>query len=170
MEISFSFGLMFLIGVILFLTTISVCDEYSNIKNKTIKVILASLTAIAFILPCTAFITLNNAEWEYPDKPYATEYIVALNDSNMINGKVYVHGGRINEDLYYQYMVALRGGCYKANKVKSSDTTIYYDTDNYRVEWCEKTKKWLWFSFTQKYNKIYIPEGSIIDDFSIDLS
>lgn len=33
-----------------------------------------------------------------------------------------------------------------------------------------KKKKWMYFEMEKIYNKIYIPEGSIIDEFSIDLN
>lgn len=114
-------------------------------------------------------IKCEDAEWVY-DEPYAVESIVALNDNNMTNGKIYLRRGYIEEDLYYQYIVKLRGGGFKANKVKSSNTTLFYDTDNFRVEWYEKTRSWLYFKETQKYHEIYIPEGSLTSDFYIDLS
>ena len=112
----------------------------------------------------------KNSEWIVPDKPYATEKIVSLNDNNLTNGKFYLRRGYIEENLYYQYMVQLNNGGFVANKVKSSNATLYYDTDNYRVEWYTKTKKWHYWEMKKIYNKIYIPEGSITDDYSVDLN
>lgn len=112
----------------------------------------------------------ENSEWIVPDKPYATEKIVSLNDNNLTNGKFYLRRGYIEENLYYQYMVQLNNGGFVANKVKSSNATLYYDTDNYRVEWYTKTKKWHYWEMKKIYNKIYIPEGSITDDYSVDLN
>lgn len=112
----------------------------------------------------------KNSEWIVPDKPYATEKLVSLNDNNLTNCKFYLRRGYVEEDLYYQYMVQLNDGGFVANKVKSSNATLYYDTDNYRVEWYTKTKKWLYWEIKKTYNKIYIPEGSITDDYSVDLN
>lgn len=92
-----------------------------------------------------------------------------MGDSNLTSGTFYLRRGNINEDLYYQYMVKLSSGGFVANKVKASNTTLYYDTDNYRVEWYTRSKKWLYFEIEETANKIYIPEGSITDQYSIDL-
>ena len=64
----------------------------------------------------------------------------------------------------------MNDGGFVANKVNSNQATIYYDTNNYRVEWYIKRKKWMYFEMEKIYNKIYIPEGSIIEEFSIDLN
>lgn len=112
----------------------------------------------------------ENSEWGVTDKPYATEKIISLNDNNLTNCKFYLRRGYVEEDLYYQYMVQLNDGGLVANKVKSSNATLYYDTDNYRVEWYTKTKKWLYWKIKKTYNKIYIPEESITDDYSVDLN
>lgn len=116
----------------------------------------------------TGEIKLDKQPWNY-SKPYATEKIVSLSDSNQINGHFHVRRGYIGEKLYYQYMVDLKSGGYKANKVGADNTTLFYDNKNCRVEWYEKERHWLYFSETEKYQKIYIPEGSITDDYMIDL-
>ena len=169
MDINTSLGFIFLAGMILMVISLYVA-QYDNKVRNIIAGFFCVLGLFVLLSPFAIITKVHNAKWEYPDKPYATERIVSLNDSNMVQGKTYLRKGYVNEYLYYQYMVALNGGGYKANKVKSNDTTIYYDTNNYRVEWCEKRRKWLWFYETQKYNKIYIPDGSIINDFNIDLN
>ena len=78
--------------------------------------------------------------------------------------------GYIEESLYYQYMVQLNNGGFVANKVNSANATLFYTEDNYRIEWYIKTKSWLYWKEERVYNKIYIPEGSITDDYSIDLN
>ena len=111
----------------------------------------------------------DGAEWTISDKPYAVEHIVALGDSNMINGTVYMRRGYIDEDLWYQYMVKVDGGGFVANKVRSDSAVLYYSDGDYRVEWYEKHRGWLWFTSDANYYKIYIPEGTIVDDFTVDL-
>jgi hypothetical protein len=60
-------------------------------------------------------------------------------------------------------------GGIKANKVPANQTTIYEVNENYRVEWYKKSKKWFGFEDEVKYWKIYIPKGSVTDDFTVDL-
>lgn len=99
----------------------------------------------------------------------STEHIVALQDNNMVNGRrVYARRGYIESDLYYQYMLKYGVG-YKANKIKAKNTIVYIAEDNFRVEWHTKEKNWLFFTMWEKYKKLYIPEGSIVEDYTIDL-
>ena len=137
--------------------------------KKTIKYTcfgMATMAAAAlFALGMVKMITLP---WQDTGKPYATEKIVTLADNNMISGRVYIRRGYFDENLWYQYMVALDDGGFVANKLNSTDTTLYYSEDNFRVEWYKKTKKWLWFEDEKYYHKIFIPKGSISDEFTVD--
>ena len=127
--------------------------------------LLLSVVAIALLVFALVGATkCNKQPWIVADEPYAVESIVSLGDNNMVNGR-----GYIESDLYYQYIVDIGGGGFKANKVRSNNATLYYDTDNYRVEWYTRTKKWLCFKQEDTIHKIYIPEGSMTDDYSVDL-
>ena len=141
-------------------------------KEEKIHITIFSISLIAFLLSSIMFFVgnykLSKQKWNYSD-PYSTEYIVALNDSNLINGNAYMRRGYIEEKLYYQYMVKRTDGGFVANKVNADHTTLYYSIDNYRVEWLKKERHWLWFEEEEDYNKIYIPEGSITDEYSVDL-
>ena len=87
----------------------------------------------------------------------------------MTNGKFYVRRGYINEDLWYQYMVDVGGGGYVANKVPSNGTTVYFDNENPRCEWYEVSQEWWIFKQWGTRWKLYVPEGTIGSDYSIDL-
>lgn len=137
----------------------------SSYKTFVISLFITVASFVFFIFGCYK---CEKSTWNYPDKPYSTEYIASLNDSNMVNGRFYLRRGYIEENLYYQYMVKLNGG-FVANKVKSNNATLYYSDDNFRVEWYEKERHWLWFQQKEIYNKIYIPNGSISEEYSIDL-
>lgn len=115
-------------------------------------------------------IQCTRSEWVIDDEPYAIEKIISLNDNNLTNGRFYLRSGYIEEDLYYQYIVQLNNGGFRAKKVKSANATLFYDADNYRVEWHKKTRGWLYFKEEATYIEIYIPEGSITTDYSIDLN
>lgn len=134
---------------------------------------------VGFILFLIGFILLvfmffgdhkcNQEPWQYSEYPYKVEKISSLNDNNMVNGRFYLRSGYIDENLYYQYMTQLNNGGFVANKVKADNTTLFYDTDNYRVEWWKKERNWLFFEQEVVYNKIYIPEGSITESYIVDL-
>lgn len=137
----------------------------SSFKTFIISLLITIMSMVFFIFGCYK---CEKSTWNYSDKPYSTEYIASLNDSNMVNGRFYLRRGYIEENLYYQYMVKLNGG-FVANKVKSNNVTLYYSDDNFRVEWYEKERHWLWFQQKETYNKIYIPNGSISEEYSVDL-
>lgn len=133
----------------------------------TIRCMVVGIVGM-ILLPVGSY-KCEKAAWNYSDVPYSTEHITSLNDSNMVNGKFYLRHGYIEENLYYQYMVKLNKGGFIANKVKADNAMLYYSDDNFRVEWYAKERHWLWFQQKETYNKIYIPEGSISEEYSIDL-
>lgn len=147
-----------------------IVEEDETGVNSSFKTLITSLfiTVVSFVFFIFGCYKCEKSTWNYPDKLYSTEYIASLNDSNMVNGKFYLRRGYIEENLYYQYMVKLNGG-FVANKVKSNNATLYYSDDNFRVEWYEKERHWLWFQQKETYNKIYIPDGSISEEYSVDL-
>lgn len=124
---------------------------------------------ITFIISVISFVyginKLNDIPWE--SELTATEKVVALNDNHNVNGR-YMRRSYISEELWYHYYVDIGDG-FVANKVKSDSATLYYADSNYRVEWYKLYRNWLWFSEHKTVHKIYIPEGSIIDDFTLDL-
>ena len=143
-------------------------DEKGVDSSYKTFVISLFITVASFVFLIFGSYKCEKSTWNYSDKPYSTEYIASLNDSNMVNGRFYLRRGYIEENLYYQYMVKLNGG-FVANKVKSNNATLYYSDDNFRVEWYEKERHWLWFQQKETYNKIYIPNGSISEEYSVDL-
>ena len=147
-----------------------IVEEDETGVNSSFKTFIISLfiTVASFVFFIFGCYKCEKSTWNYSDKPYSTEYIASLNDSNMVNGRFYLRRGYIEENLYYQYMVKLNGG-FVANKVKSNNATLYYSDDNFRVERYEKERHWLWFQQKETYNKIYIPNGSISEEYSVDL-
>lgn len=142
------------------------CDEND-------KAIGASLTILGLATALWLFFIVGTCKcdkspWFVADEPYAVESIVSLGDNNMTNGRIYMRRGYIESDLYYQYMVDIGDG-FKANKVRSDNATLYYTDGDCRVEWYTRTKKWLYFTKEETIHKFYIPEGSITDDYSVDL-
>lgn len=150
-----------LIFILLFIALIF-CDEGTKISG-----ICACLSLFLLFLLFYGMYKVDHIPWQRSELT-ATENIVALNDSQDINGNMYLRRGYITEELWYHYFVDIGDG-FVANKVKSSGTTLYYAEGNYRVEWYKYYKNWLWFERTETRHKIYIPRGSITDDFILDL-
>lgn len=144
-------------------------DEENEGTLKLVVYVNNFIFVISALFLIFGYVHIDNKEWTYPEKPNATEHILSLNDNNLVQGKTYIHQGYIKEDLYYQYIVDVGKGGYKANKVPAKDTTLYYSKNNFRVEWYKKRKSWLWFEQEAPYYKIYIPNGSIETDYSVDL-
>ena len=133
------------------------------------KKFICFICAIWVAFAVLTIVKLEKAPPEYIHT--STEYIVALNDNNLASGRFYMRSSRINEDLWYQYMYK-KGNGYKTNKCKARTSTVYCsDSEIPRVEWYRVERTWLIFKMTDpdKQKKIYIPEGSIIEDFYIDL-
>lgn len=157
--------LSFIIGIAVGL------DALSN-NNEKESYVGFSIMVLGIVLLIFFNVGMNKcykSDWNVSDKPYAVEKIISLNDNNMTNGRFYMRRGYIESNLYYQYIVDLGNGGYKANKVRSDNATLYFTDDDYRVEWYTKTKKWLYFERGETIHKIYIPEGSITDEYSVDL-
>ena len=140
-----------------------------NDKVMGMGLTMFGLAAALLIFFIVGTFKCDKQPWIVSDEPYAVESIISLNDNNMTNGRYYMRRGYIESDLYYQYIVDLGNGGYKANKVRSDNATLYFTDNDYRVEWHTKTKKWLYFTQEDTIHKIYIPEGSITDDYSVDL-
>ena len=156
-----------IIFVFVFLIESGFSDNDSYIVCGMISCIIFIVSAVFF---CVGAIKCVKSDWIVSDSPYAVEKIVSLNDNNSINGNFYMRRGYVEEKLYYQYIVELDNGGFVTNKVDSANTTLFYSENNYRVEWYKKKQKWLYWESEEIYNKIYIPEGSIADDYSIDLN
>lgn len=148
-------------------------DKLDN--NKMIDFIMAKLFIISGCLIIVPFIIavfietvcFPRMEWKY-NEPDSIERIVALQDNNLSKYKFYGRRTYVNEQLYYQYMVDI-GNAYKANQIPANDTTLYYDSDYPRVEW-HKRKKSIWiFKHEESYWKMYVPEGTITEDYLVDL-
>lgn len=100
--------------------------------------------------------------------------IVALSDSAGANGSFgFLGAGYVKDDLYYHYMIKNDVG-YKAEKILASDTIIRYTSEDFKVEKYEATgfkrkSDHIFAVPTGKYYVVYIPEGSIIEGFRVDL-
>lgn len=142
----------------------------SNIEEKDIDTfikIYSIISTLCLIIAIGADVYSATDKWTSTQT--ATEYIVALQDESLINGKFYLRSGSINQKDYYKYLVKLKSGGYKANQIPANQTTIYITDNNFRVEWYERERGLGLSNKTEKFWYIYIPENAIIYDFNIDL-
>lgn len=141
-------------------------------KKKLYRIINIILMAFCFISSAYMFVGVTkvakSSNIEYSD-PNAVEHIIALSDNNILNGKLYYRSGYINEKQYYQYIVDLGNGEYIQNQIPSDKTRISY-SDDPRVEWMVRKKSWNIFYSSEQCWKLYVPEGSINEEFNIDLN
>ena len=104
--------------------------------------------------------------------------IYSLDDSIGASGRFFLGSGRIDSDIYYYYVYNTAHG-QKIGKLRASNAYLKYDDDNHYIEKYSryynddlKTKLLVTQLFTKcedSYYVIYIPEGSITIDFTVDL-
>lgn len=142
-------------------------------NNKiSVAVVLTGLFIIvfSFVISLIAAFNLEKLTWKCDKIPYKTQEIVSLGDSSEVNGRIYARRGYVGERLYYHYIVERPNGGFVTDKVKANDAVLYYSDDDFRVEWYKLRRKWwIFYEERENYAKIYIPEGSITDDFRVDL-
>ena len=147
---------------------------------KNIYIILFIIVLIATILGILGLgvycgfpeVALETAEWSEPYN-YITHQIVNFSDNNEING--YIRGNRyyvrgyIGEETIYHYYYQQYDSGFKLQKASEKNTTIYFTDGEPRAEWYSQTRTFWWKSETKYFCKIYIPEGSMMTEFKIDM-
>lgn len=109
--------------------------------------------------------------------------IVFFKDNRDLQGGFFIGCGEVNTEQYYYYYYKTDKGSYKASKIKADDCEIIYTKDTPHIDTIVKsadekaTENPLTFepllslriSGTGEKYKIYVPEGSITTDFSVDM-
>lgn len=163
------FGMILSISAFLAALLDSMYDEKKADRELRMSIMSLAICVISTILIVVGFYKVDKAIWNVAKTPYATENIIALNDNNLTQGRFYLRRGYLEESLYYQYIVDLGDGGMINNKVAAQTATIYYENDDPKVEWYHREKHWLWFKYKSVCHKIYIPIGSINEEFNVDL-
>ena len=98
--------------------------------------------------------------------------IVALEDNMTTNGTFFLGTGAVKDDIRYYYMIETERG-YKLQDVAASKAYIKYDTEpRIVVENGCGFKHWynnIWAFPTHTRVTIYVPEGTILNNYNIDL-
>ena len=101
------------------------------------------------------------------------ERIIALNDSTGVNGRAgFLGSGYVEDELYYYYMTDTKEG-FQAKKIKAEDTYVRYSdepiVETYTATNFKNKLLWLIALPIKSSHIVYIPEGSIIENYRIDL-
>lgn len=156
------------VGVLFLIINLIFWD--SNMEEKDINTFIKIYSIISILcLGITIGVDIYSATDKWTSTQIATEYIVALQDDSLINGKFYLRSGSINQKDYYKYLIKLKSGGYKVNQIPADQTIIYITDSNFRVEWYERERGLGLSQKTEKFWYIYIPENTIIYNFNIDL-
>jgi len=91
-----------------------------------------------------------------------THEIVALSNASEVQGSFSLGSGQVGEEQYYFYFTPVRGG-HKMEKVKASQSIIFEGYDNPYIEAIQINE------LGGKEFLIYIPDDSILFDFSVSL-
>lgn len=132
--------------------------------------IVLILLAFLMIMFSSCFIDKTNYTYEKTN----TIEIIALNDSTGVNGKSgFLGSGYVSENLYYYCMENTNNG-YKASKIRAEAAYVKHSDDPHIETYSVtgfKNKLYYLISvpFADCYYIVYIPEGSIIENYKIDL-
>lgn len=154
-------------------------------ESSFIKLAIA-LTALLINIVCVVTIISSfnyTIDIKLSDEVKSSQNIVKFKDNRDLQGGFFIGCGEVNTEQYYYYYYKTDKGSYKASKIKADDCEIIYTKDTPHIDTIVKsadkkaTENPLTFgpllsliiSGTGEKYKIYIPEGSITDDFSIDM-
>ncbi len=101
--------------------------------------------------------------------------IVALKDSQGLEGHFFLGSGQINSEMYYFYYYSCGTSCSAFGKTPAFAARIYEDSDSPHITYFKKVFKnpsWNDFAIILEDNEpseIHIPKGSIKQGFTLDL-
>ena len=113
---------------------------------------------------------IEEMEWGEPVK-YVSHEMVNLADNNEIEGKFsgrYVHG-YIGEKTTYHYYYKTYDGGMELQKAGADTTKIYFTDVTPHADWYKSERTYWWNTETKYSCKIYIPEGTMTTEFTIDM-
>ena len=150
------------------------CDRWNDWCDKFFYSFVTLLLAFCFsliVLLGASKITTCCAEIDY--NVVSDTKIIALKDNQNVNGSFYILGGYVDEDPYYYYATETEFG-YKTEKMKADNAYIKY-TDNephierYVGDFANEGTYFWGFPMCDDRYIIYVPEGTVTNEFNVDL-
>ena len=163
----------FIVAVIIIICILR--DDFYDFSEKlTLSTITLFCSGIAsFVLIGIASILASScAEIEY--SVVSDTKIIALKDNQNANGSFYIGSGYVDEDLYYYYAIETEFG-YKTEKIRADNVYIKYTDGEAHIEKHEgafaneSLSFWIGACICDDRYIIYCPEGTITNEFDVDL-
>lgn len=151
-------------------------DIFMGFWDYVLGIFISALAGIAVFLFCgliclgiSSCVKDESMNIELVD----SQNIIALKDSQNIDGQFYLMGGYVKEDLYYYYAKETEFG-YKCDKVKASDSFVVYTDGQPKIETYKATsfKHWWMYIYAipeHTHYSIYVPAGTVTNEYKIDL-
>lgn len=149
------------------------------------------------ILLCASISVITTSTPEYSDEAVlkSSECIINLKDNRDVHGRFFLYSGRVDTDMYYYYMIQNADGSMQTKKVPAEEASFVYISDdetpyvehfvNYEIhnETAQSLRFWftwdwlgdLFFGqgkeerYQTAYYAIHVPQGSITNDFAVDM-
>lgn len=162
-------------GLVAIVIIIFICrDDWNDFFEKitmSFSTLLVSFAIASFVFFFASIITSYCAEIEY--NVVSDTKIIALKDNQNINGNFYIFGGYVDEDLYYYYATETEFG-YKTKKLKADDAYIKYTDGEPHIErldgkFVNDNVYLLGSCMSGDRYIIYCPEGTVTNEFKVDL-
>jgi hypothetical protein len=137
------------------------------------RAFVKSMIVVSIIATIFAFMVGRNLMFNKQYNTYEVQEcrLYAISDNNNLNGMFFLGSGRVSDVLYYYYMYENDQGKYRVGKWSAEDAFLEFsdETPNIKV-YTFSLKDSLWgFCSKQRNAYITIPEGSITQNFAIDL-
>lgn len=166
----------FIIGFIVFIAwTIYIivddCYDWGEKISTSFLVLITSFLGAILALLLSTLIIGSCAEVDY-NKVSDTK-IIALKDNQNVSGSFYIMGGYVDEDLYYYYATETDFG-YKTEKIEADNAYIKYTDGETHIERYEAefVNDYVYLFAVPNYSDryiIYCPEGTVTNEFNVDL-
>lgn len=150
------------------------CNEWNDLGEKFFYSFIALIISMIFtiiVLLAASAITSCCVEADY--NIISDTKIIALKDNQNISGSFYIMGGYVDEDLYYYYATETEFG-YKVEKLKANNAYIKYTDgethiEKYEGEFSNDIANLFGAPMYEYRYIIYCPEGTVTNEFSVDL-
>lgn len=166
--------------VVIGLTVKMIYDDLHGACNNLSYIVIAAAlgTIVDFAVFLLVFFVCAGISNDVPESEKVIERvgtveITALKDSQNINGRFYLTGGYVKEDLYYYYAELTEYG-YRTSKVKADLCYIVYSDETPHIDeyTANAFKHWWTYIYAVPVHEsyvIYVPVGTITTEFAIDL-
>lgn len=167
--------LLILLSLFVLVYTFILCrdDDHEIIYSTIVSIFLSILVFLIIGAVVYGISETFVSEEDVVTEKTETQKLISLEDKSVAQGRFILGTGKINNDDYYYY-VAEKDKGYKTDKVSIDNCYIRYTNDNPRIEkYFGKTFKnwfmWIYAMPAKRYYIIYVPEGTIIMNYCIDL-